>query len=265
LHGLAVLQIRAWHREHLAHPVRRRGKADPVPALADGQGGHAARPSAVSRGGTHLGIAERRCRVTDGRALQLDPAFRPAAALRQGHEGVIQLDIAPEEIGFSGMEMETLVRYNFPVKIVVLNNGGIGPGMPEIPDNPMFNMKPNSLIYGARYGRMMEAFGGKGFFVEDPKDLKGALADPLTALPRWRGRVRVGAQGRFLPGAALRVKSARSAREFSGAPQTAHIGPAPLFRLFHQVEIRHRRLHPMMSHPFRDAHWRKSIILLLQL
>ena len=39
-------------------------------------------------------------------------------------------------IGFSGMEMETLVRYNFPAKIVVLNNGGIGPGMPEIPDEP---------------------------------------------------------------------------------------------------------------------------------
>jgi 2-hydroxyacyl-CoA lyase 1 len=51
--------------------------------------------------------------------------------------------------------------------------------MPEIPDGPMFNMKPNSLIYGARYDRIMEAFGGKGFFVEDPKDLKGA--------PRLRG------------------------------------------------------------------------------
>jgi len=91
---------------------------------------------------------------------------------------------------FSGMEMETLVRYNFPCKIVVLNNGGIvglqptdlirGPGMPEIPDNPMFNMKPNSLIYGAHYDRMMEAFGGKGFFVEDPKDLKGALDEAMN-------------------------------------------------------------------------------------
>src|SRR5690348_2882626 len=40
-------------------------------------------------------------------------------------------------IGFSGMEMETLARYNMPIKIVVLNNGGIGPGMPEIPDDPM--------------------------------------------------------------------------------------------------------------------------------
>jgi len=33
-------------------------------------------------------------------------------------------------------------------------------------------MKPNALIYGARYDRVMEAFGGKGFFVEDPKDLR---------------------------------------------------------------------------------------------
>jgi 2-hydroxyacyl-CoA lyase 1 len=49
--------------------------------------------------------------------------------------------------------------------------------MPEIPDNPMFNMMPNSLIYGARYDRMMEAFGGKGFFVENPK---GALAEAMN-------------------------------------------------------------------------------------
>src|ERR1700758_4932587 len=83
-------------------------------------------------------------------------------------------------IGFSGMEMEKLVRYDFPVKIVVLNNGGIGPGMPEIPENPMFNMKPNSLIYGARFDRVMEAFGGKGFFVEDPKDLSGALDEAMN-------------------------------------------------------------------------------------
>jgi 2-hydroxyacyl-CoA lyase 1 len=83
-------------------------------------------------------------------------------------------------IGFSGMEMETLVRYNFPVKIVVLNNGGIGPGMPEIPKDPMFKLKPNALIYGARYDRMMEAFGGKGFFVEDPKKIRGALDEAMN-------------------------------------------------------------------------------------
>jgi 2-hydroxyacyl-CoA lyase 1 len=83
-------------------------------------------------------------------------------------------------IGFSGMEMETLCRYGMPAKIVVLNNGGIGPGMPEIPKNPMLNMRPNTLIYGARYDRMMDAFGGKGFYVEDPKDLRGALDEAMN-------------------------------------------------------------------------------------
>jgi 2-hydroxyacyl-CoA lyase 1 len=85
-------------------------------------------------------------------------------------------------IGFSGMEMETLCRYNMPAKIVVMNNGGIGPGMPEIPANPMLNMRPNTLIYGARYDKMMQAFGGYGSYVEDPKDVRGAL-DELMNFP----------------------------------------------------------------------------------
>jgi 2-hydroxyacyl-CoA lyase 1 len=102
-----------------------------------------------------------------------------AACVAHPDRPVIHLS-GDSAIGFSGMEMETLCRYNLPVKIVVLNNGGIGPGMPEIPENPMFNMKPNALIYGARYDRMMEAFGGKGFFIEDPKDIRGALDEAMN-------------------------------------------------------------------------------------
>ena len=101
-----------------------------------------------------------------------------AACVAQPGRPVIHLS-GDSAIGFSGMEMETLVRYGFPVKIVVLNNGGIGPGMPEIPENPMMNLKPNALIYGARYDKMMEAFGGKGYFVEDPKKIRGALDESM--------------------------------------------------------------------------------------
>ena len=101
-----------------------------------------------------------------------------AACVAQPGRPVIHLS-GDSAIGFSGMEMETLVRYNLPVKIVVLNNGGIGPGMPEIPENPMMNLKPNALIYGARYDKMMEAFGGKGFYIEEPNDLKGALQEAM--------------------------------------------------------------------------------------
>ena len=104
-----------------------------------------------------------------------------AAAVADPSRPVVHLS-GDSAIGFSGMEMETLVRYNLPVKIVVLNNGGIGPGMPEIPEDPFFNLKPNALIYGARYDKVMEAFGGKGLFVHDPKDIRKAL-DEAMAFP----------------------------------------------------------------------------------
>jgi 2-hydroxyacyl-CoA lyase len=42
------------------------------------------------------------------------------------------------------------------------------------------NMKPTAPIYGARYANMMEAFGGKGFMVQDPKDLRGSLDEAVN-------------------------------------------------------------------------------------
>jgi thiamine pyrophosphate-dependent acetolactate synthase large subunit-like protein len=70
-----------------------------------------------------------------------------------------------------------------PVKIVVLNNGGIGSGAAALADNPL-DSAPNLLTVGARYDKMMEAFGGKGYFVTDPKDLKAALDGAM----KFKGR-----------------------------------------------------------------------------
>ena len=129
-------------------------------------------PVSAPRPGLHAG-------TYGPRGVGLGPAI--AACVVHPDRPVIHLS-GDSAIGFSGMEMETLARYNLPAKIVVLNNGGIGPGMPEIPDDPMTNMKPNALIYGARYDKIMEDFGGKGFFVEDPKDIPAAL-DQAMAFP----------------------------------------------------------------------------------
>jgi 2-hydroxyacyl-CoA lyase 1 len=125
-----------------------------------------------------------------------------AACLAHPDRPVIHLS-GDSAIGFSGMEMETLVRYNLPVKVVVLNNGGIGPGMPQIPENPMFNLKPNALIWGARYDRVMEAFGGKGFLVEKPTDLRGALDEAMNF------------RGPALVNVVISQGSARKAQEFA--------------------------------------------------
>jgi 2-hydroxyacyl-CoA lyase len=99
--------------------------------------------------------------------------FAIAAAVVHPDRPIISVS-GDSAIGFSGMEIETACRYQLPVKIVVLNNGGIGGGIAEFPED-RGELPPRVLTIGARYDRMMEAFGGKGWYIEDPQQLRGAL------------------------------------------------------------------------------------------
>jgi 2-hydroxyacyl-CoA lyase 1 len=132
--------------------------------------------STMDIGRTQLFNSRPRHRLDAGSygTMGIGMGFVVAAAVVHPDKPIISVS-GDSAIGFSGMEIETVCRYNLPVKIVVFNNGGIGPGHAKHPDNPLQNLKPNALIYGARYDKMMEAFGGKGWFVENPKDLKSAL------------------------------------------------------------------------------------------
>ena len=75
--------------------------------------------------------------------------------------------------GFSGMEVETICRYNLPVCIVVFNNDGIYRGT----DVNKAGADPATTVFvkGARYDKMMEAFGGAGVHVTSPDELKRAV------------------------------------------------------------------------------------------
>ena len=129
-----------------------------------------------------------------------------AAAIVHPDRPVIHLS-GDSAIGFSGMEMETLARYNLPVKIVVLNNGGIGPGMPEIPENPMFNMRPNSLIYGARYDKRYGSLWRQGIFCRGPEahPRRPRRGDelPRTGAGQHRAQPRLGQEAASVPLAQL--------------------------------------------------------------
>src|SRR5437660_747108 len=59
--------------------------------------------------------------------------------------------------GFSGMEVETICRYNLPVCVVVFNNDGIyrGTDVNKVGTDPATTV----FVAGARYDKMMEAFG----------------------------------------------------------------------------------------------------------
>ncbi|MDA1309822.1 MAG: oxalyl-CoA decarboxylase [Proteobacteria bacterium] len=127
-------------------------------------------------GRTQLPNASPRLRLDAGSygTMGIGMGFAIAAAVVHRDKPVVSVS-GDSALGFSGMEIETACRHKLPIKIVVLNNGGIGRGIDEFPKDEQ--LPAHVLTIAARYDLMMEAFGGKGFYVEDPADLKQALAD----------------------------------------------------------------------------------------
>ncbi|KAM1413293.1 hypothetical protein ACFXTO_025910 [Malus domestica] len=87
--------------------------------------------------------------------------------------------------GFSAMEVETLVRYQLPVVVIVFNNGGVYGGDRRSPDEISGPYKddpaPTSFVPSAGYHTLIEAFGGKGYLVGTPEELKSALSESFSA------------------------------------------------------------------------------------
>ncbi len=82
--------------------------------------------------------------------------------------------------GFSGMEIETICRYNLPVCIVVFNNDGIYRGTDENPTGGE-DVAPTVFVKDARYEMMMQAFGGTGVYVTNRDDLAAAVESALDS------------------------------------------------------------------------------------
>jgi len=82
--------------------------------------------------------------------------------------------------GFSGMEIETICRYNLPVCIVVLNNNGVYRGTDVNPAGGP-DPAPTVFVKGARYDRLIEAFGGVGANATTPAELRAAMEQALAS------------------------------------------------------------------------------------
>ncbi|HZS63692.1 MAG TPA: oxalyl-CoA decarboxylase [Xanthobacteraceae bacterium] len=82
--------------------------------------------------------------------------------------------------GFSGMEVETICRYNLPVCIVIFNNNGIYRGTDV---NPTGGPDPATTVFvkDARYDKIIEAFGGVGAHVTTPDELSRAVNKALDS------------------------------------------------------------------------------------
>ncbi|EPE4769871.1 oxalyl-CoA decarboxylase [Escherichia coli] len=82
--------------------------------------------------------------------------------------------------GFSGMEIETICRYQLPVTIIIFNNGGIyrGDGV-NLSGNA--DPSPTDLMPHAHYEKLMDAFGGVGYYAETESDIQQSLEASLAS------------------------------------------------------------------------------------
>jgi len=82
--------------------------------------------------------------------------------------------------GFSGMEVETICRYKLPVCVVIFNNDGIYRGTDV---NKSGGSDPATTVFvkGARYDKMMEAFGGVGVNATSPDELRRAVNEAMDS------------------------------------------------------------------------------------
>ena len=81
--------------------------------------------------------------------------------------------------GFSGMEVEVACRYNMPITFIILNNNGISGGPSTL--DPLRPPLPVQYVPQSRYERVIEAFGGDGYFVETPDQLRPTLEKAMNS------------------------------------------------------------------------------------
>ncbi|WP_332684273.1 oxalyl-CoA decarboxylase [Bosea sp. (in: a-proteobacteria)] len=125
----------------------------------------------LARGVIDMHQPRKRLDVGTWGVMGIGMGYAVAAAVETG-KPVLAVE-GDSAFGFSGMEVETICRYNLPVCIVIFNNNGIyrGTDVNDAGADPATTV----FVKDARYDRMMEAFGGVGVNATSPDELKRAV------------------------------------------------------------------------------------------
>jgi oxalyl-CoA decarboxylase len=109
--------------------------------------------------------------------MGIGQGYAIAAAVETGAPVVaIEGDSA---FGFSGMELETICRYDLPVTVVVLNNGGVYRG--DEANAVSADPSPTRLDPKAHHERLIDAFGGAGYHATTPQEVADALGKAIAS------------------------------------------------------------------------------------
>jgi len=126
----------------------------------------------LARGAIDMYQPRKRLDVGTWGVMGIGMGFAVAAAVETG-KPVLAIE-GDSAFGFSGMEVETICRYNLPVCIVVFNNNGIYRGTDVNPSGGS-DVATTVFVKDARYDKMIEAFGGVGVHVTTPDELSRAV------------------------------------------------------------------------------------------
>ncbi|MFT5643898.1 MAG: oxalyl-CoA decarboxylase [Janthinobacterium sp.] len=119
-----------------------------------------------------MALPRKRLDVGTWGIMGIGMGYAVAAAVVTG-KPVIAIE-GDSAFGFSGMEVETICRYNLPVCVIVFNNNGIYRGI-DVNASGTSDVAPTVFVKNARYDKMMEAFGGIGVHATTPEELAAAL------------------------------------------------------------------------------------------
>ncbi|MHB8576092.1 MAG: thiamine pyrophosphate-binding protein [Dehalococcoidia bacterium] len=104
--------------------------------------------------------------------MGVGPGFAIAAQLAFPARVVIAVE-GDSAFGFDGLEVEIACRLNLPIVFAVFNNSSIYGGYPGIePGKPV---PPTALTPDAHYERVIEAFGGDGYYARTPAEVRAAM------------------------------------------------------------------------------------------
>jgi oxalyl-CoA decarboxylase len=131
----------------------------------------------LARGVIDMHQPRKRLDVGTWGVMGIGMGYAIAAAVETG-KPVLAVE-GDSAFGFSGMEIETMCRYNLPICVVVFNNDGIYRGT----DVNSAGADPATTVFvkGSRYDKMIEAFGGVGINATSPDELRRAVNEAMDS------------------------------------------------------------------------------------
>ncbi len=132
----------------------------------------------LARGVVDMYKPRKRLDVGTWGIMGIGQGYSIAAAIETGKQ-VLALE-GDSAFGFSGMEIETICRYKLPVCIVIFNNDGIYRGT-DVNTGGGSDPATTVFVKGARYDKMIEAFGGVGINATSPDELRRAVNQAMDS------------------------------------------------------------------------------------